>query len=532
MKSKMKILTNARVYAFNGDLPPSSALLIQGERIVQIGETAQLLREVRNQAEEFDLEERVVLPGLVDSHIHLEHYALGLQRVDCETASKAECLRRVADRARQAEPGEWILGHGWNQNNWPEGYGTISDLDAVAPDNPVFLTAKSLHVAWVNSRASQIAGIAHDASLLANATIGRDQNGQFNGIVFENAISLLQEAIPAPSEEQLAEAIKLVQRDLWQKGLTGVHDFDRQRCFSALQLLHGRGLLRLRVLKSIPHEHLQLAAGLGLRSGFGDDFLRIGGLKLFTDGALGPRTAAMIRPYENEPDNRGMAFFDEEELFEIGKAALNAGLSLAVHAIGDRANHAVLNSFERLNDYQAGKQTGPRLPHRIEHVQIIHPEDAPRLSGLGVVASMQPIHATSDMLMAEKYWGERSRHAYGFKSQLDFGATLVFGSDAPVESPNPFWGVHAAVTRRRQDGEPGSQGWYPAQRLTVRQALQAYTHTPALISGTGDRLGKLAPGFLADLIVLDQDPFTCPADDLHLIKPVKTMVAGEWVYEA
>jgi hypothetical protein len=296
--------------------------------------------------------------------------------------------------------------------------------------------------------------------------------------------------------------------------------------------LRGSDLLRLRVLKSIPFENLTQAVEIGLRSGFGDDFLRVGGIKVFSDGALGPRTAAMLQPYENEPENRGMAFLDEEELFTIGREAVDSGLSLAVHAIGDRANHEVLNGLDRLREYQNKRFSQPILPHRIEHVQIIHPDDAPRLSTLGIVASMQPVHATSDMEMAERHWGKRSAWAYGFKSQLDFGAKLVFGSDAPVESPNPFLGVHAAVTRRKLDGEPGELGWYPEGRLTVQQALEAYTLSPAAISGMGDRLGKIAPGYLADLVVLDQDPFSCQPDDLHRIKPVKTMVAGEWVFEA
>ncbi|OGO29757.1 MAG: hypothetical protein A2Z16_14795 [Chloroflexi bacterium RBG_16_54_18] len=528
----MKLLTNARIYTFMGELPAASAIAIDGERIIAVAETRELRRRFKNQVEEFNLNGLAVIPGLVDAHIHLEHYALGLQKVDCETATKAECLRRVEQRARQMPPGEWILGHGWNQNSWSEGYGTIQELDAVATRNPVFLTAKSLHAAWVNSQAFQIAGIRQETKDPPYGAFGRDQQARLTGVIYENAVSLVEKIIPAPSVEMVAAAIETAQEDLWKKGLTGVHDFDRQRCFSALQLLHGRGLLRLRVLKSIPFENLNQAVEIGLHSGFGDDFIRVGGIKIFSDGALGPRTAAMLQPYENEPENRGMAFLDGEELFTIGREAVDSGLSLAVHAIGDRANHEVLNGLERLREYQNQGPSQPLLPHRIEHVQIIHPDDAPRLSALGIVASMQPVHATSDLEMAEHYWGIRSAWSYGFKSQLDFGARLVFGSDAPVESPNPFLGVHAAVTRRRLDGEPGVQGWYPKERLTVQQALEAYTLAPADISGMGDRLGKIAPGYLADLVVLEKDPFTCQPDDLHRIKPVKTMVAGDWVFEA
>jgi predicted amidohydrolase YtcJ len=330
-------------------------------------------------------------------------------------------------------------------------------------------------------------------------------------------------------------------------GLTGVHDFDGSRCFAALQLLHQRGELQFRVVKSIPLIDLPHAAALGLRSGFGDDFLRIGSVKAFADGALGPRTAAMFQPYENElgeggqphaEPNRGMLLLDAEELFEHGRLAVESGLSLAIHAIGDLANHEVLDAFAQLRDYEkkaalktAASQSSPPLRHRIEHVQLIHPGDAHRLAELGVIASMQPLHAPSDMLMADRFWGERAAFAYAWRTQLVQGATLAFGSDAPVESPNPFWGLHAAVTRRRFDGSPSPEGWYPAQRLTLLEALQAYSNGSAYAAGMEDRLGRLAPGCLADLLVLDEDPFRCDPERLHEICPAATMGAGAWVHQ-
>src|SRR5678816_3474578 len=252
-------------------------------------------------------------------------------------------------------------------------------------------------------------------------------------------------------------------------GLTGVHDFDRRESFMALQQLHAQGKLKLRVLKNLPVELLDQAYELGLRSGFGDDLLRIGNIKAFMDGALGPHTAAMFQPYIGEEDNRGILNMDGEELFEYGRKAAQVGLAMTVHAIGDRANHEVLNAYEQLRNYEKENNL-PARRHRIEHVQVIHPDDAPRLARLNVVASMQPIHATSDMLMADAYWGERSRLAYAMTTQLDQGARLALGSDAPVESPNPFLGLRAAVTRRRPDGSPSADGWYPAQKLTMAQA--------------------------------------------------------------
>jgi predicted amidohydrolase YtcJ len=343
-------------------------------------------------------------------------------------------------------------------------------------------------------------------------------------------MELVHSIIPESNDEQLVQTIQSALPLLARMGLTGLHDFDRRRCFVALQTLHERGEQVLRVVKSIPLEDLPHATALGLRSGFGDDFLCIGGIKAFADGALGPRTAAMLRPYEGEPDNTGMLFLDAEAMFEYGRLAVDNGFSLAVHAIGDRANHEVLNAFSQIRKYERDRFGRANLRHRIEHVQLIHPDDAGRLGALGIVASMQPIHAPSDMLMADRYWGERAEWSYAWRTQLDHAARLAFGSDAPVESPNPFWGLHAAVTRRRLDGSPGPRGWHPDQRLSIQEALRGFTAGPAYVAYLDDRLGKLAPGYLADLLILDRDPFTCEPDTIKNIHPVATMVGGNWIY--
>jgi predicted amidohydrolase YtcJ len=307
-------------------------------------------------------------------------------------------------------------------------------------------------------------------------------------------------------------------------GLTAVHDFDGQACFSALQELNRDGALHLRVLKSIPHQSLAAAIELGLQTGFGDDKLRIGAVKLFADGALGPHTAAMFEAYENAPGNHGLLLMDAEEIYHEGLPAVTKGLSLAIHAIGDRANHEVLNALELLLPHQQ------RLRHRIEHVQILHPRDTNRLAELGIIASMQPVHATSDMVMADANWGNRAVHAYALHNQLDAGAVLAFGSDAPVESPNPFWGIHAAVTRQRVDGTPGPDGWYPDQRLTLSQAIDGFTSGAAFAAGMEDRLGKLIPSYRADLLVLENDPYHSPPTRLRDLCPSATMSGGKWVY--
>jgi len=529
-------LYNARIYTMNPAQPMVSALAVRAGKVIAIGNDSSIQAEFAGQMPGHDLHGQAVLPGLTDAHLHLEYYSLGLKKIDCETATKAECLRRVAERAAKTRAGEWILGHGWNQNNWPEGFGSAADLDALAPGHPVYLTAKSLHAAWANTAALRLAGLDDQSADPPDGKLGRAADCSLNGILFEGAMDLVSDVAPVPTPETLAQALLEAQSNLWRMGLTGVHDFDRRRSFQALQILHQQGALRLRVLKSIPLEDLPLAVGLGLRSGFGDDWLRIGSVKLFADGALGPQTAAMLQPYEGSLEDRGVLFLDAEEIVEHGKQAVENGLSLAVHAIGDRANHEVLQAISRLRQFEAelaGAAAGnskTRLRHRIEHVQVIHPDDAGRLAQLGGIASMQPVHATSDMEMADRYWGDRAQTSYAWKLQLDHGAALAFGSDAPVESPNPFLGLHAAVTRQRLDGSPSAQGWIPEQKITLQQAIQAYTVGAAFAAGWEDRLGQLKPGYLADLIVLDRDPFEIPADELASLAPQATMVGGEWVY--
>jgi len=345
-------------------------------------------------------------------------------------------------------------------------------------------------------------------------------------------MALVANVIPEPSQAEVEKAILQAQTQLVQMGLTSLHDFDRKRCFAALQHLHQQEQLMLRVTKSIPLEDLPYAAQLGLRTGFGDDHLRIGSVKGFADGALGPHTAAMIAPYEDDPQNQGILMLDGEELFEQGRTAIDSGLSLAIHAIGDRAVHEVLQGFSQLRDYEAAQapKTSERLRHRIEHVQLIHPDDQSRLGELGIIASMQPIHATSDMEMADRFWGTRAVLSYAWRTQLNHGALLVFGSDAPVESPNPFWGLHAAVARRRADGSPREAGWYPEQRLDISESLHAFTTGPAYASGMEKRLGQLAPGFLADLLVLDRDIFHCDVMEIKDARPTATMVGGAWLW--
>jgi predicted amidohydrolase YtcJ len=526
----LTILRRGRIRTLDASLPSVEALAIQEGRVVLAGAEDAVMALADAGTQVVDLDGRTVLPGLTDAHLHLRQYAVSFERIDCETPSMAECLARVREHAETTPPGEWILGHGWNQNVWG-GYGDATSLEAAAPDHPVYLTSKSLHAAWANTRALRLAGIAPSTPDPDGGVIQRDSRRQPTGILLEKACGLVSNLIPAPSTQRLAQSLRAAQPRLLRLGLTGVHDFDDRDCHQALEALRRQGELGLRVVKNIRREDLAWALESGMRTGQGDVSLRIGNLKVLADGALGPRTAAMLAPYEGEPDNYGMLLVDPEELFEVGAAAAAHGLALAVHAIGDWANRVVLHVLQRCREYEAERGL-PLLRHRIEHLQLLHPDDVARPARLGVVASMQPIHATSDRVMADRHWGTRVRHAYAWRSLLGAGAALAFGSDAPVESANPFLGIHAAVTRRDRNGLPGPEGWVPEERLSVEEAVRAYSIGPAYAAGLEAALGKLSAGYLADLIVLDEDPFTCPAEALAEIAPVGTMVGGRWGHRA
>jgi predicted amidohydrolase YtcJ len=524
-----QLLLHGHIHTLDPRRPVVSALALRGERILASGTDDEVRAAAPGlaPAQVIDLEGRHVLPGLIDAHLHFDWYARGLQAVDAETGSLAECQQRVREMAARTPPGAWVTGLGWNQNAWDGRFPTAADLDGAAPGHPVLLTAKSGHAAWANTAALRVAGITLGTPDPAGGEIVRDAAGQPTGIFLEDAIELVSRHVPEATPEQVAALMVDAMRNAWRVGLTAIHDFDGRRSFQAFQLLKDRGELGLRVVKQIPVRHLPEAIGLGLRSGFGDDWLRLGNVKVFMDGALGPRTAAMIEPYAGEPENYGIVVTDKEELYEHATQAAAAGLALTVHAIGDRANHDLLDVYATIRGEERTRGQAP-LRHRCEHVQLLHPDDYGRLGALNVVASMQPIHATSDMLMADRYWGARSAGAYALRTQQAAGAPLAFGSDCPVESFNPFWGLHAAVTRRRADGSPGPEGWYPEQRLDVATALRGFTHGAAYAGYMEDRQGTLAPGYLADLIVVDRDIFTGDPMAIQATQVLGTMIGAEW----
>ena len=519
------ILFNGRIHTLDAKTPRATAVAIRNEQIVYVGDDTTAREALRPGGEAVDLKGRCVTPGLTDAHLHFSWFALGQQSVDAETPTLDEALARVGERANATAPGAWITGWGWNHNVWG-GLPTAADLDRVAPNHPVALEAKSGHAEWVNSRALELAGITASTPDPAGGQIvrdGRSPRGQPTGILLEDAMDLITQVKPEPTSEELAEMMRTAFPLAHRAGLTGIHDFDGPAAFAAFQRLKQRGQLGLRVVKSIPRERLDQAIDLGLRSGFGDDWLRIGSIKMFADGALGPQTASMLEPFEGS-NSLGIATLSEAEMADNVRRANAAGLSCAIHAIGDRACRTVLDVYEEVDARE--------LRNRIEHVQLLHPQDYARLGKLGVIASMQPTHATSDRLISDQYWGKRSAGAYAWRTQLEAGAVLAFGSDCPVEKIDPLMGIHAAVTRRRTDGSPGPEGWYPEQRLTVGEAVRAFTSGAAYAAGMEDRLGSITPGKLADLTVLDRDVFEIEPMEILETRVDATLIGGKFMWRA
>jgi len=522
------ILYNANIITMNPAQPVAHALAIVNGRIVALGDDDAIRALSQPGTKVVNLGGKTVLPGLIDAHLHFEWISKSLQAVDMfELPTKQEALERVAARARITPPGQWITGRGWTQDLWGGVFPTAADLDTVAPDHPAAFQAKSGHAWWVNSAALRIAGITANTPDPDGGEFVRDEHGNPTGMLLETAIDLVAKCVPDPDPETLATYMHHAQSLMLASGLTGAHDFDNPSCMFALQILRERGDLALRFVKQINKSWLDAALQLGIRSGFGDDWIRFGALKLFADGALGPRTAFMVEPYEGQPSNYGIPVVLKEEMMELVLKASANGLASSVHAIGDLAVRHILDVYEqvRLQEQAQGIPRNQRR-HRIEHVQLIHRDDVERLAELDVIASMQPIHATSDWEVATRYWGEeRCEYAYNARVQIDQGVVVAFGSDSPVEPFEPFKDIYAAVTRQRPDGKPQG-GWYPHLCLTIDEALRGHTVGAAYAAGTENHQGKLAAGYLADLIVLPADPYHIQPEQLLDLPIEATMVDG------
>lgn len=523
------VLFNGDIHTMDAAMPRVQAIAIHGNRVLDTGSRDDMRGMLASGGRAVDLKGRTVVPGFTDSHLHFMSYGLSLVQIDlAEVPTLEEALDRVAVQAERTPAGQWLIGRGWDHTLWEGGdFPTRQDLDRIAPEHPVWLRRKCGHAGWANTRALELAGITAETPNPPGGAIDHEpETGQPTGILKETAMDLVADLFDDPSMDEAASAIKVAIVNARKHGLTGVHTMEGAAAFRAFQHLEMDGELGMRILMQIPEENLDAAIQVGLCSGFGNERLRIGGLKTFADGALGARTAFMLEAYEGEPDNYGIAVSEAEHLNALVGKAARAGIASYIHAIGDRSNREVLDAVELSR--RAGE--GLHLRHRIEHTQVLHPDDIARLAELGVIASMQPIHATQDMLVADKLWGDRCAGGYAWRSLLDAGAVLAFGSDSPVEDLNVMKGIHAAVTRRRADGSPGVEGWYPEQRLTVAETVYAYTAGAAFASGEEAIKGTLAPGKLADLVVLSQDIFSVDPMAILDTEVVATMFDGEFVY--
>jgi predicted amidohydrolase YtcJ len=499
------ILENGVVRTLDASVPTQRALAIAGERIaggVGVHETALASPEV------VDLGGRVVVPGFTDSHVHFPTWALAQAEVKLDgCGSLAEALSLV--RRSSAGPTGWLRGYGWRSGDWSDGREpTRADLDELGIDAPVALIARDYHSLWLNSAALAFAGGDLDVD---GGVVERDAAGEPTGVLREEAAWRFKERHMRVPDEAYLEAMRNGIGLANARGVTSVHDKDGW--LGALRLwrqLEERGRLSLRVWQSIPADLVGSAATIGARSGLGSPMLRLGYLKVFMDGTLGSQTALLL-------DGSGVQITSGDELAEIVLQGAAAGFPVAVHAIGDRANREALDAFARTREVWAPLG----LRHRIEHAQLLAPEDVGRFAALGVAASVQFSHAPSDRDLAERFWAEKLDGAYAFRSLLDSGALVANGSDAPIEELDPLAGIRAGV-RRTSDAR---DAWRPEQAVTVEQAFAATCLAPPWLCGDERRRGRLIPGMDADLVVLDRDPW----EDLDA-EVVATMVAGRWVH--
>jgi len=470
-----------------------------------------------------------VLPGLTDAHAHV--YSQGFLAVSLNllgTPSVEAAVESIAEFAATRRTG-WILGRGWNQVLWPvQEFPTAADIDAVVSDRPVWLRRIDGHAAWANSRALEIAGIDADTPDPVGGKIIRDANGNATGVLVDTAMALVEKHIPDPTRSEIRETYNAAVDSLLALGITGVHDAGISKTEAEVYLsMADDGALKMRIYAMLSDTGPNLDAFDEPIRAYGNDHLDIASVKLYSDGALGSRGAAMIEPYDDDPENRGLPFYTQEELDAFVRKANNKGFQVGIHAIGDLGNRMALDAFERAQDGEPSP-----LRNRVEHAQIIALDDIPRFSGLGVIASMQPVHATSDMNMAEDRVGpQRIKGGYAWRRLLDSGAVLASGSDFPVELPDPFHGLYAAVKRQDRQGLPEG-GWYPDQAMTRAEALHSFTLGAAFAAHQEDRLGSLEPGKWADFIVVDRDYFEIPASEIDDIRVLQTWVGGKLVYEA
>ncbi len=523
---KYRFFYNGHIHTL-ADQSPAHWLLSGNGKIVALGHADDPPDLSGLNATTHDLEAAHVYPAFSDAHTHLVMTALNSLRIDLRPAiSLSQAVDLLAQRRHDFQPGEWVLGSGYDANLWQDGRPHKKILDRIFPENPVLLESKDCHSVWVNQAALKMAGITAATPDPPGGKIYRDADHTPNGLLSEQAIPLIKQKIPPANSEQSRRALRNLIARMHRKGITTVHTMEGLKEYGLLQDMLNDDQLPLRVVIYIPHQEMGGLISGGIHTGYGNEWLKLGGIKIFADGSLGSRTAELSEPYRDDPDNYGIAYLPEDELNELIYQAAEHGLAPAVHAIGDAAVRKVLQAFIRAQHWR--DKWG--FNFRLEHAQLVPADTLDLFARSKAVASMQPIHIADDVEIAEKYWGDRSAFAYPIAALMNKGVTVAFGSDTPVADFDPFKGIFCAVARKFQL-KPGNPSWHPEMAISVAQAIRAYTAGPAMASGDFHLRGTLAVGKQADFIAVEDDLLTMKPEDLLSVSILKTVLNGEILYQ-